>query len=71
MGARMGIEACVIDTNILIYHLHDGLTQQGEALLAEAMTNDAYISVLTRIEVLGWQAHNNDSLQVSLRLLKK
>lgn len=47
----------VIDTNILIYHLNDVLNEQAEQLLETALTHHSYISVITRIEVLGWKSH--------------
>lgn len=67
----MGVKSCVIDTNILIYHLNDKLEQNGREMLAEAMSKISYVSVLTRIELLGWHKHDFDSLNATLRLLKR
>ncbi|MCK5719400.1 MAG: hypothetical protein KAH84_05545 [Thiomargarita sp.] len=43
----------VIDTNILIYHLNDSLTDNVEQLLTKAIESNSYLSVITRIELLG------------------
>lgn len=59
----------VIDTNILIYHLNDVLNEQAEQLLETALTHHSYISVITRIEVLGWKSHTPDSLKNAQDLL--
>jgi len=52
----------VIDTNILIYHLTDCLGEVGERWLEEAFDAGAYVSVITRIEILGWSKHSAESL---------
>jgi hypothetical protein len=57
MDKEMGpfVSGCVIDTNILIYHLAGVLTDQAEASLADALESGSYISIITRIELLGWR----------------
>ena len=47
------VSGCIIDTNILIYHLAGVLTDQAEATLAGALERGSYISIITRIELLG------------------
>jgi predicted nucleic acid-binding protein len=60
---------CVLDTNVLIYHLHDVLTEETKSLLASALEAGAAVSVITRIELLCWPQHTPDSLAATLRLL--
>src|SRR3989339_763733 len=57
MDKEMGplVSSCIIDTNILIYHLAGVLTDQAEAVLADALKSGSYISIITRIELLGWR----------------
>jgi predicted nucleic acid-binding protein len=72
MDKKMGplVSGCVIDTNILIYHLAGVLTDQAEATLAGALESGSYISIITRIELLGWRKHSPDSLKAAEALLK-
>ncbi len=53
--------SCVLDTNVLIYFLDDAL--EGEALqrVQQAMRTSARVSVITRMEVLGWRGHTEES----------
>jgi predicted nucleic acid-binding protein len=67
----MGIENCVFDTNILIYHLNDCLGEEAEQLLEKSFESGAYISVITRIEVLGWTEHTIESLTSAKDLLNR
>ncbi len=60
----------LLDTNVLIYHLqlalNDTLTQQ----LGQAMqTQRAFISVITRIEMLAWKGHTDLSLRQTTDLI--
>jgi toxin FitB len=64
-------QGCVIDTNILIYHLTDCLGEVGEMWLEEAFDAGAYVSVITRIEILGWSKHSAESLHEAAELLTK
>jgi predicted nucleic acid-binding protein len=72
MDKEMGpfVSGCVIDTNILIYHLAGVLTDQAEASLADALESGSYISIITRIELFGWRKHSSDSLKAAEVLLK-
>ena len=67
MGQIVG--SCIIDTNILIYHLAGVLTYQAEATLAGALESGSSISIITRIELLGWRNHSPDSLKAAEALL--
>lgn len=72
MDKEMGplVSGCIIDTNILIYHLAGVLTDQAEATLAAALESGSYISIITRIELLGWRKHSPDSLKAAEALLQ-
>ena len=71
MDKEMGpVSGCIIDTNILIYHLAGILTDQAEATLAGALESGSYISIITRIELLGWRKHSPDSLKAAEALLQ-
>ncbi len=59
----------LFDSNILIYHLHGKLSEEGELVLARALEEDAYISVITRIEILGWPGQTGASLLQAQKLL--
>ncbi len=60
----------VLDTNILIYHLSDGLEDNAEQSLVKAFESNSYISVITRIELLGWSKHTDESLRDAEELLE-
>ena len=45
------LSGCVVDTNILIYHLAGVLNDHAESTLAAALESGSYISIITRIEL--------------------
>ena len=48
----------LLDSNVLIYHLHDSLTEFGQSLLLQAILRGGAYSMISRIEVLGYpQSH--------------
>ena len=53
----------VFDSNILIYHLNEKLDATAEAMLAQALEEGAFISIITRIEILGWPGQSTDASQ--------
>jgi hypothetical protein len=59
----------VIDTNILIYYLNQQLPELVKAQVDKAILSGCTISVITRIEVLGWQGHTEQSLIAARALL--
>lgn len=61
----------VIDSNILIYYLNAALTAQGKALVKRAQSEGAYVSVITRIEILGWPHRSPEALRRAERLLSQ
>jgi len=66
----LALNGCIIDTNILIYHLAGVLTNQAENTFADALENGSSISIITRIELLGWQKHYPNSLKAAELLLQ-
>ena len=58
----------VFDSNILIYHLNDQLPPVVRAQVDDWIREGASISVITRIEVLGYR-HTADSMLQAARLL--
>jgi hypothetical protein len=52
---------CVLDTNVLIYFLDDALAGSALQRVEQAMRAPAKVSVMTRMEVLGWRGHTAKS----------
>jgi len=61
--------SAVIDSNVLIYHLNGALTPVAERRVKAAIGAGGFISVITRIEILGWQGQTEDSLRIASSLL--
>jgi predicted nucleic acid-binding protein len=59
----------VIDTNILIYYLNEQLPEAVKTQVDNAILSGYTISIITRIEVLGWQGHTEQSLIAARALL--
>jgi hypothetical protein len=67
-------EPCVIDTNMLIYYLNQQLPEAVKVKFDNSILAASAISIITRIEVLGWQGHSEQSMLAArtlLSLLKK
>jgi predicted nucleic acid-binding protein len=65
----MSAATLLFDTNILIYHMNN---QGGERFFSQfrsALKAGAGISVITRIEVLGWRGHTDDTIAEAASLL--
>jgi predicted nucleic acid-binding protein len=61
----------LLDTNVLIYHLRLALTEEVTLQLGEALkAQRAFISVITRIEMLAWKGHTDESLRQTTDLIK-
>ena len=53
----------VFDTNILIYYLNRQLPESVKMYVNQSiLSGDGFMSIITKIEVLGWQGHTNESL---------
>ena len=57
----------LFDSNILIYHLNGQLNQRGTDLLAEGLTGEGAYSIVTKIELLGF--NQTDDAEQQARLL--
>ena len=67
----LGSSRLLLDTNILIYHLKAALPLELKASLALAVSSHrAYVSVITRMEMLAWRGHNELSLNQTYGLLQ-
>src|SRR5574338_662649 len=53
--------SCVVDTNLLIYFLGEAVEAPVLQRIEQALRDQARISVITRMEVLGWRGHTGDS----------
>nr|VFK50636.1 MAG: hypothetical protein BECKTC1821D_GA0114238_11158 [Candidatus Kentron sp. TC] len=60
---------CVLDSNVLMYHLNGVLNDELEKLLTDVLLNGPCVSVITRIEILGWRRHTAASLRHATELL--
>jgi len=60
---------CIFDSNILIYHINDQLDPVAERVVYDLFDGPVFLSVITRIEVLGWRGHNERSWAAAKALL--
>ncbi len=60
---------CLIDTNILIYALTSNAAGPILARIDAAIANQAHYSIVTRMELLGWQGHTSESRNKTENLL--
>jgi predicted nucleic acid-binding protein len=51
----------VFDSNLLIYYLNASLSESARQQVDDAIETGAFISVITRIEILGWTKHSDES----------
>ncbi len=58
----------LFDSNILIYHLKGQLNQQGTDTLAEGLAGDGAYSIITKIELLGFNQSPSEEIQ-AMRLI--
>lgn len=49
----------LIDSNTLIYYLNAALPPEAKAKLETCISRGAHISIITRIEILGWPGHTD------------
>src|SRR4030042_1630354 len=69
-GMGTAVSGCRIDTNVLIYHLAGAPNNKEEAIFAESLKSGSHISIITRIELLGWRKHSPASLAAAEELLQ-
>ena len=69
MGKGFEIMTVLVDTNILIYHTKG--SQIATTFLARLLAQQAlHISILTKIEFLGWDKHTPEGFEKCQRLIK-
>ena len=62
----------LLDTNVLIYHMRLALGDEVTQQLGDALkTQRAFISVMTRIEMLAWKGHSDGSLHQTVTADRK
>ncbi len=61
---------CVFDSNILIYHVNGNLDATAERVVFDLLERPVYISVISKIEVLGWRGHSDESSNITEGLLR-
>jgi len=57
----MNDKTVVLDSNLLIYYLNASFSEEVRQQVNDAIEAGAIISVITRIEILGWFKHNDES----------
>ena len=53
----------LIDTNILIYYLADAIPKEGINRVEEILKTSFNISIITKIEFLGWRGHTEEGFK--------
>lgn len=61
--------AYLVDTNILIYYLAGALGPEQKRVIDAVLEGSFTISIITRIELLGWKGHTPDGRIQARRLL--
>lgn len=59
----------MFDTNILIYHLNGVLSEEVGHMIGLRLVEKPLISIITRIEILGWPGQSPDALHKASILL--
>jgi hypothetical protein len=59
----------LIDTNILIYYLAGAIPDEEKPAIDRILQESFNISIITRIELLGWKDHTPDGLAQARHLL--
>lgn len=62
---------CLIDTNVLIHALSGNAQASILSRIDDAIANQARYSVVTRMELLGWNGHTADSRRETESLLSQ
>jgi toxin FitB len=69
VGERNLAMSVLVDTNILIYHTQ-GMRAASEFLATIIASGDLNISILTKIEFLGWDKHTPEGFEKCKRLIE-
>lgn len=62
---------CLLDSNILIYYLNGDATPGFADAVEAAVFAGSAISIITRIEVLGWRGHSDTSRALAEKFLSQ
>jgi toxin FitB len=68
IGANRSAMKYLFDSNILIYHLKGELSQSGTDRLAEGLAGEGGYSIITKIELLGFNHSDSEAYQARLLL---
>lgn len=60
----------VFDSNTLIYYLNAALPPEGKELVDRLVLQGGHISIITRIEILGWPAQSEAAYERASSLLR-
>lgn len=59
----------LIDTNILIYYMADDLPKKEISHVEDIFKNSFNVSIITKIEFLGWDKHTKEGYRSALKFL--
>ncbi len=63
-------EKFLIDTNILIYYTCGFIPQNMTEKLDEILESSFYISIITKIEYLGWEKYNEEQFEIAVKFIE-
>jgi predicted nucleic acid-binding protein len=69
-GMTTVTQGCVFDSNILIYHMNDQLDPEAHQAVLDLFDGPVYVSVISRIEVLAWRGHSDESRELADALMR-
>lgn len=59
----------LVDTNILIYHFSDSIPEPGKQRLEQIFVEQFNISIITKMEFLGFRQHTDESYRKAVQFL--
>ena len=62
---------CLLDSNVLIYYFNGQLNATGKAFVLHAFSGPPFISIISRIEILGWRGHTARLRQLAEEILTR
>lgn len=63
------VKGHLLDTNILIYHWKGDIPNNETERIDDILKRSFIISIITKIELLGWRAHTTEGLAVAKEFL--
>ena len=60
----------LIDTNVLIYHINKNIPEGSRQKLRQILQNHFNISIITKMEFLGFRKHTEKSYEQAKRFLE-